>query len=311
MKDNCQFIRNEFERFFRSNSMVSTYKPMFLKALLDIGDFKEEEGSQWVKENVDHYIVDLEFVAVRFIYFCHPLYYKFRLKQQFGIMTILSYKIFEEFSVFNIKNKVSKVEFSKDAYRDARNRLVKDGLSKTVFELLLKDCNIYSKIDSHSFKISKDNVKYLLEHKHQLTKALNHELSLFLGTFNNSPNIPAKLQEKQKRPTLNKVDSRENIELENYTCFYCENSFKEFEQDHFIPWNFVYTTEKHNMVPACKECNSSKHDKLASKKFLEKIIKRNQKLKLSEGYSESLMRNEWENCRLSYHGENEPLWQNA
>jgi len=34
-------------------------------------------------------------------------------------------------------------------------------------------------------------------------------------------------------------------------------------------------------------------------------------LDISGGYSESVMRNECENCRIGYHGENEPLWQNA
>lgn len=313
MKDSRNSVRNEFERFFRSNSKVSIYKPLFLKSLLDLGDFKEKEGSQWIKDNGDSLIVDLEFIAVRFIYFCYPLYYKFRLKPQFGIKSILSYKIFEEFNVFPIKSKsnVTKVEFSKNKYIDARSRLIKDGISKTVFNLLLKDCNIYSKIDSYTFEISKENVRYLLEHKHQLTKALNHELSLFLGTINNSPNIPAKLQEKQRRSKIDPSISLENIKLANFRCFYCEKQFKKFHQDHFIPWNFVYTDEKHNLVPACEKCNCSKNDKLASKEFLEKIIKRNQNLKMSDGYSESSMRNEWENCRLYYHGENEPLWQHA
>jgi hypothetical protein len=107
-------IRDEFERFFHSNSKVSTYKPMFLKALVDLGGFREDEGSQWVKDDGDKLVVDLEFVAARFIYYCHPLYYKFKLKQQFGKMTVLSYKIFEEFEVFKPKNKVSKKEFCKE-----------------------------------------------------------------------------------------------------------------------------------------------------------------------------------------------------
>ncbi len=62
-------IRNEMERFFQKTNMVSTYKPMFLKALLDLGDFKEHEGSQWVKDNGKNLEVDLNFVAVRFIYY--------------------------------------------------------------------------------------------------------------------------------------------------------------------------------------------------------------------------------------------------
>jgi len=304
-------IRNEFERFFHSNSMVSTYKPMFLKALLDLGDFKESEGSLWVHDEGDDLAVQLDFIAARFIFYCHPLYYKFKLKQQFGKMTILSYKIFDEFQKFNIKNKVSKEEFSKDDYKDARARLVEDGISKTVFKLLLKDCNIYKIKNPYSFTISKENVRYLTQHKNQLKKALNHELSLFLGKFNNSPNIPSKLEEKQKRPRINPADSLENIQIQKSRCFYCDKKEEKFAQDHFIPWNYVYTTEKHNMVPACVSCNSSKHDKLASSIFLEKIIQRNMKLKLSVGYSESVMRSEWENCRLGYHGEDEPLWQNV
>ena len=302
-------IRDEFERFFHSNSMVATYKPMFLKALLDLGDFREDEGSQWVKDDGDNLVVDLEFVAARFIYYSHPLYYKFKLKQQFGIMKVISYKIFEKFDVFKPKNKVSKKEFCKEEYKDARIMLVRDGISKTVFPLLLKDCNIYKPIKkSKMFTFSKDNALYVKQHKNQLTKALNHELSLFLGKFNNSPNIPSKLEEKQKRPNLNKKDSIENIKIQNSKCFYCEKPGKEFAQDHFIPWNYVYLTEKHNMVPACVTCNSSKHDSLSSKNFLEKIIVRNKKLELSAGYSESSMRSEWENCRLGYHGENKKLW---
>lgn len=304
-------IRNEMERFFQKTNMVSTYKPMFLKALLDLGDFKEHEGSQWVRDIGKNLEVNLNFVAVRFIYYCHPLFFKFKLKQQFGIMTVLSYKIFEEFEIFNAKNKVSKVEFSKDKYKDARTRLIKDGIDKTVFKLLLKDCNIYTRTKPYIFTISKENVNYLKEHKNQITKALNHELSLFLGRFNNSPDIPGKLEEVQKRPSLNKADSLENIRLAKNRCFYCDEKGTEFAQDHFVPWNYVYSTEKHNMVPACTSCNSSKHDKLATPYFLDKIIQRNKKLELSPGYSESFMKSQWENCRINYHGENEPLWKNA
>ena len=224
-------------------------------------------------------------------------------------MKVISYKIFEKFDVFKPKNKVSKKEFCKEEYKDARIMLVRDGISKTVFKLLKKDCDIYEPVKkSKTFTFSKDNALYVKQHKNQLTKALNHELSLFLGTFNNSPNIPSKLEEKQKRPNLNSKDSIENIKIQNSKCFYCEKPGKEFAQDHFIPWNYVYLTEKHNMVPACVTCNSSKHDSLSSKNFLEKIIVRNKKLELSAGYSESSMRSEWENCRLGYHGENKKLW---
>ncbi|NWK08036.1 hypothetical protein HX847_06490, partial [Marine Group I thaumarchaeote] len=132
---------------------------------------------------------------------------------------------------------MTKKEYSKDKHKDARTRLVKDGINTTVFKLLLKDCNIYTRTKLYTFIISKENVKYLKEHKNQLTKALNHELSLFLGRFNNSPDIPGKLEEKQKRPALNKIDSLENVRIAKNRCFYCNENATKFAQDHLIPWN--------------------------------------------------------------------------
>ena len=58
---------SEFNRFFSSKSLASTYKPTFLKCLLDLGDYRTDEGSQWVSENGDSFIVDLNFVAARFL----------------------------------------------------------------------------------------------------------------------------------------------------------------------------------------------------------------------------------------------------
>jgi len=37
---------SEFNRFFLSKSLASTYKPTFLKCLLDLGDYKKDEGEK-------------------------------------------------------------------------------------------------------------------------------------------------------------------------------------------------------------------------------------------------------------------------
>ena len=82
--------------------------------------------------------------------------------------------------------------------------------------------------------------------------------------------------------------------------------------DHFIPWNYLGQTEQYNMVPACTPCNSSKNDKLTVKKFLDSLIKRNQKLeKLPMGYSKEFLTNLYENAIIEYHGRTKKLWQNA
>ena len=58
---------SEFNRFFSSKSLASTYKPTFVKCLLDLGDYKEDEGSQWIEKQDGSLIVDLNFVAARFL----------------------------------------------------------------------------------------------------------------------------------------------------------------------------------------------------------------------------------------------------
>ena len=72
---------SEFNRFFSSQNLASTYKPTFLKCLLDLADYKEDEGGNWVVKNGNEITVDLNFVAARFLRYYWPLLFKFRLKQ--------------------------------------------------------------------------------------------------------------------------------------------------------------------------------------------------------------------------------------
>ena len=48
-------MTSEFNRFFKSKNLASTYKPTFLKCLLDIGDYENDEGSQWVHQKQNQY----------------------------------------------------------------------------------------------------------------------------------------------------------------------------------------------------------------------------------------------------------------
>lgn len=69
-------------------------------------------------------------------------------------------------------------------------------------------------------------------------------------------------------------------ELQNNTCFYCEQKFgssanKKPAVDHFIPWSRVPNDGLANFVLAHNECNISKSDHLASIEHLECWQKRN------------------------------------
>ena len=62
-----------FDRFFARPRMSSTYKPVFLGALVDVGRWREDDrlvGRQWIREEAGGRIsVGLDFVAVRFARF--------------------------------------------------------------------------------------------------------------------------------------------------------------------------------------------------------------------------------------------------
>ena len=47
----------------------------------------------------------------------------------------------------------------------------------------------------------------------------------------------------------------------NNKCAYCGKEMKNLTQDHFIPLSSEGEYTKYNIIPCCRSCNSSKHDK--------------------------------------------------
>ena len=48
--------------------------------------------------------------------------------------------------------------------------------------------------------------------------------------------------------------------------------------DHFIPWSYIQNDNLWNLVLSCQACNGKKSDKLASGKYLHKLLPRNEVL---------------------------------
>ncbi|USK60755.1 HNH endonuclease [Peribacillus asahii] len=115
---------------------------------------------------------------------------------------------------------------------------------------------------------------------HYLT---NYQLALFLEKFNNegdTTNLLLKVENVSKRSSLDQFYQV----LESFydgKCFYCRKVIKKkaaAHVDHFIPWSFVQNDQLWNLVIACRTCNLSKNDKLASDYFLDALIDRNEEL---------------------------------
>jgi hypothetical protein len=302
---------SEFNRFFSSKSLASTYKPTFLKCLLDLGDYKPDEGSQWVSENQDSLTVDLNFVAARFLRYYWPLRFKFRLKQEATKTPIAVYRILEEYeSKIGVKSTPSKKFMCSDQFASLRLKTIREGIKPQVLHKLLNDCRVYSiNRGSNSITIKKEAVEYMKNNKKVLESALNHMIAGYLEKCNSSPNISTKLEEKITRTKLTKGEFAEIISMQKYCCFYCGRAGESFAQEHFVPWNFIFDTQTFNIVASCQACNSSKNDRLADPRFLEKILERNDNLeKLPYGYSREFFKNLYQSCRLEYHGVGQELW---
>ena len=302
----------QFNLFFNKSTQSSTYKPTFMKCLLDIGNCKDDEGKEWVKDNGEYYTVDLNFIIARFLRFYHPLKFQWKLKQETTTKTIAIYGIFDRYKeLVGIKSAPSLKKFCSEKFSDIREETIKHAaIQDNVMPLLLKDCNIYEH-DRKKITIKKEIVEYMKNNRSVLLAALNNMISIYLEKCNKKiPDISTKLLEEYTRKRLEPKKFQNLISISESRCFYCDNKFNKFEADHFIPWNFIPQTEIYNMVPACKGCNGSKSDNLSDEAFLEKIKDRNKKLeKLPLEYSDDFMNTIFRNCKSEYYGIDKVLWK--
>jgi len=308
----------EFNQFFKRHRLASTYKPTLVKCLLDLGDYEKDEGSEWVTKNDDTFTVNLHFIAARFLRYYYPLKFKFKLKQEASKETVAIYKILDDYKdLFNqlrSKDTPSKKQMCMKLFEEMRETTFRHSLMRTmVLPLLLKDCPIYENTkDKQHIIIKKDIVEFMHKNKNILESALNHMIARYLETCNASPSISTKMNEKLKRKDLSAKLEEEVLKISDNTCFYCPAKNVKFAMDHFVPWNYLGQTEQYNMVPACTPCNSSKNDKLTDRKYLDKLIERNKKLKkLPMGYSKEFLTNMYENAIVEYHGRERKLWPNV
>lgn len=63
----CHNYAEMFDGFFRHTHMSATYKPMFVRALADIGGYGQDDlvGKRWIRRDGNRVRLDLDFVAAR------------------------------------------------------------------------------------------------------------------------------------------------------------------------------------------------------------------------------------------------------
>lgn len=126
--------------------------------------------------------------------------------------------------------------------------------------------------------------KFLQKHMRMLTSLTNYHLAKFLEKYNEVPTVEYLLTKVEVISERSSLTEFYNVlmKYEKNECFYCGKKLSSYKRkthvDHFIPWSYVQSDLIWNLVLACDQCNLQKSDKMASEKYLEKILVRNNHL---------------------------------
>ena len=282
-----------FAKFFNSAKMSSTYKPVFLKALLDVGDLADEskagrivgrqwlqrsDGRSWISKSDGRLFVDLNFIAIRFAKHYWDMEYRFKLKQspQPGDANILK-------AINDVRDPRQKPPTIKalagPSMSGFRTRVIRDSIKPEVLVHLKTDMpSLYRKESTNRISLHPTIVEYANRNK-ALKPGLSYIMTRYLETINRgTPNIAKKLGYNPyhtNHPQLCRNAFTEMCEWQRSLCFYCKHKFEKLHVDHVIPFNFVFSTDLYNCVLACQHCNCKKSDTLLHRKLFNRVVKRN------------------------------------
>lgn len=276
-----------FNRFFsKEGRMASTYKPVFLRAILDIGDLYDSRtaqklvGNQWLERKDGKVFVDLNFVAVRFAKYYWDMEYSFRLRQSQDPQDANITRLIK--SIHDPQKKPPTIdELSSDKMEQFRAKVITKSIKPEVLVHLLTDMKgFYKKTDSKIIALDEDVIEFLHTHKILLKKGINSSLAKYLEKLNRmTPQIANKIDNELK----SRISLKAEIQLwmnqqQDSRCFYCEQKFQRPHVDHVIPFNYVFSTDPYNCTLACQQCNCTKSDMLPHKDLFNNIIERNREI---------------------------------
>jgi len=134
-------------------------------------------------------------------------------------------------------------------------------------------------IDDGLIILTNDFVATLDHHKSTLLSMVILEWARFMEKFNHTPNLISKLSPKKPYRRISKFRSifKETPALKIGLCHLCKQPLlkADFTLDHMIPFDYVYTDDLWNLVPAHRKCNSKKGARVGSDRMIRKLIERN------------------------------------
>lgn len=301
-----------FKRLFANeNRMASTYKPVFVRSLLDIGklhDGGRAVGDRWVKVSDQEVEVDLNFIAARFAKYYWDMEYSFRLRQSQDRQDANIARIIR--AIHDPKKKPPTLRsLASRGMEGLRKDVIRRSLKPEVLVHLKTDMGgLYEKRGPDTIVLDRGVIGFFAEHEVLLRRGLNSMIAKYLEKINeHTPKIAHKVEgEVARRRALNSAIRKELGLRQDGLCFYCGGRLAVRHVDHVIPFNFVFSTDPHNCVLACQRCNCTKSDCLPHEDIFGRVLERNEEIRgylqdLNSHYAEKSYRRTFESCIEDYH----------
>ncbi|MHA1268933.1 MAG: HNH endonuclease [Candidatus Helarchaeota archaeon] len=320
-ENNFNDIAEEFSRFFKTGTLISSYKPVLLKAILYNLKMK------YFKIIDKSYLILVEKIAEYFLKFYYILYKKYNLKQLKSIK--------KRIKVYDIIDKYYNYDSNIQIPKNPDPQIIKDIIKilfRNVIFLLRKDSGIYEFVDKYYkiIELKKDikdeqEFKRLLRSKNMniytikyigipeiiyhfielnrpiLNAAITANLIIFLEKLNNIPNLCQKIMcidgDYKGIRNISDADKTKLFKYQKYRCFYCGNEVVDLmEADHFIPYNYLFDSKIWNIVGACQTCNRRKSNYMVDIKYLRLLQERNKNIKFQMIFK-NIVESEWESIQ--------------
>ena len=279
-----------FDAFASDRHLSSTYKPVFLKSLLDLRHYVEGgsneglAGSEWVHVRGDKVVVDLNFVATRFLKYYWDMEYSFKFRQSSDWQDANIRKIIRRMGERRDKKPPTREQIASDENAELRKEVIRRSIKPEVMvHIKTKMPNLFQKEGrSMSITLDRNILGFLGRHHDTVLSIINHKLVTELEKYNRmTPRIATKVSfENAVRPPIPK-DEKDLVlwSQGDDRCFYCGRLRNETHFDHVIPYNYVFSNDVYNIVASCQECNCAKHDRLPADDLFGGVVDRNGRLK--------------------------------
>ena len=261
-------------------------------------------GHQWIKRTSDKLQVDLEFIAIRFAKYYWDMNYRFRLKQSPSRPDVNIHKFFKDTGE-NLLRPPTLEDLANEKHQKLRRNVIRSSIKPEVLGKLNKDLALYEIVKGKNHIIFEQGiVEFFQKYKGILNPAINYVLTKYLERINFSPRIAEKVRGIPTRDHLTIREKEVILEFHD-ACFYCGRVVERYHIDHVIPFDYLFSTEPFNSVPACSHCNSQKLNRLPTEVIFAKVLERNKKLDMPNGYDQEWYRNLYRKCVQEYHGRRE------